>query len=365
MKNEYSFKFAPEVIFGCSKRNVLHEKLAGFERKMLICGRHFAQSRIFKEIFSSRNDYFVHIVESSEPTLDMVAEALEYARINNVQSIVSIGGGSVIDIGKTVAGLFNQPGSVEDYFYCRMEPAAERIFFCALPTTAGTGAEVTPNAVLSDTKTNIKQSIRGRVFGVDLAIVDPELTYDCPLSLVRYSGMDALTQAIEAAISNKSNNLTFGWSMESFRLIFENLRAACDGDLEAKNAVSEGTLIGAMAFPFSGLGAVHGLAHPIGSLYHLPHGFVCGVLLVHILKINRNFLGTAAAAYYGREGTPEKLLSEIAALADDLEIPRNLKGYLKKEDFPFIIQNCRSGSMKCNPVALSDSDIEELLESLI
>ena len=365
MKNEYSFKFVPEVIFGCAKRNILHEKLSHFERKMLICGNHFARSRVFSELFGAREDYFVHTVKSAEPTLEMVQTALDFARENQVQAIVAIGGGSVMDTGKAVAGLFNQSGSVEDYFYCRQELAGDRIFFCAMPTTAGTGAEVTPNAVLSDSKSGIKQSIRGKVFGVDLAIVDPELTYDCPDDLVRFSGMDALTQAIEAAISAKANHLTFGWSMQSFRLIFENLQAAYKGDLEAKNKVAEGTLVGAMAFPFSGLGAVHGLAHPIGSLYHLPHGFVCGVLLGHILKINRDFLYEAAQNYYGLCGTPEKLLNDIASLADALEIPCNFKGYLKKEDFPFIIKNCRSGSMKCNPVELADSDIEKLLESLI
>ena len=365
MKKEYSFKYVPEVVFGCGTRNLLHEKLACFERKMLICGRHFAQSSIFTELFGLEKDYFVHIVKSTEPTLDMVQEALDSARENKVQAILAIGGGSVMDIGKTVAGLFCQPGNLRDYFYGRLEPAADRIFFCAMPTTAGTGAEVTPNAVLSDTETNIKQSIRGAVFNVDLAIVDPELTYDCPLELVRHSGMDALTQAIEAAISNKANHLTYGWSMQSFRLIFENLRAASNGDFAAKNAVAEGTLIGAMAFPFSGLGAVHGLAHPIGSLYHLPHGFVCGVLLVHILKINRDFLNVAAKNYYGADGTADRLISEIAQLAADMEIPLNFNGYLKREDFPFIIKNCRSGSMKCNPVALADEDIEKLLESLL
>lgn len=365
MKNEYELNLSVNAIFGCGKRNLLHEKLAQFERKMLICGNHFHKSTVFAELFGNRQDYTVHICQSQEPTLGMVQNALDTARNCKANAIVAIGGGSVMDLGKSVAALVNQDGDIRDYFYCRRKFEQERTFFCALPTSAGTGAEVTPNAVLTDEQNNIKQSLRGSACGVDLAIVDPELTYDCPLHIIQQSGMDSLTQALEGAISNKANSVTFAWSMQAFRLVFDNLKTACLGDKAAKNYVAEGTMLGAMAFVHSGLGAVHGLAHPIGSLYHLPHGFVCGVLLPHVLKINRAFLNDVVCNYYGNSGSAERLIADIEKLAEAMHIPKNLNGYLKREDFDFILANCRSGSMKCNPVALSDDDIVKLLEELL
>lgn len=365
MKKEYSLNLGINVVFGCGKRQLLHDELADFDKKLLICGRHFKESKAFDELFARRNDYIVHVCPSAEPTLAMVQDALDTARSNQVDAVVSVGGGSVMDIGKSVAALYAQNGDIRDYFYNKVEFNAKRVFFAALPTTAGTGAEVTPNAVLTDELNDIKQSLRGKACGVDLAIVDPELTYDCPPAVVSQSGMDSLTQAIEGAISAKANSATFAWSMQAFRLVFDNLKAACNGDLEAKNAVAEGTMLGAMAFTFSGLGAVHGLAHPIGSICHLPHGLVCGILLPHILKINSTFLVEAAKNYYGCDGTSERLLAEIEKLGSDLKIPHDFKGYLTRDDFDFIVKNCRSGSMKCNPVQLSDDDIYKLLESLV
>lgn len=365
MKNEYAFNFPVRVIFGRGKRALLHDELSLFNKKLLICGNHFKCSDVFRQLFGNRNDYIIHVCPGTEPTLAMVQDALDTARANKVDAVAAIGGGSVMDIGKSVAALLYQQEDIREYFYCRAEFKAPRVFFCALPTSAGTGAEVTPNSVITDELNNIKQSLRGKACGVDLAIVDPELTYSCSTHIVQQSGMDSLTQAIEGAISNKANNVTFAWSMQAFKLVFDNLENACQGDLNAKDAVSEGTMIGAMAFMYSGLGAVHGLAHPIGSLYHLPHGLICGILLVRILKINSEFLAAAAKNYYGPDGTAQKLIADIQTLADKMAIPRDLKGIIQKKDFDFILKNCRSGSMKCNPVALSDDDIINVLEDLL
>lgn len=356
--------FPIKIHFGCSKRFLLHDELANFDRKLLICGNHFKKSSAFDDLFANRSDYAIHVCHSSEPTLAMVQAALDCAAENNVQAVVAVGGGSVMDIGKSVAALALQQGNIRDYFYNRKSFDKDRLFFAALPTSAGTGAEVTPNAVLTDEENGLKQSLRGSACGVDLAIVDPELTYDCPLHVIQQSGMDSLTQAVEGAISAKANSATFAWSMQAFKLVFENLQAACEGNKIAKNAVAEGTMLGALAFTYSGLGAVHGLAHPIGSLYHLPHGLVCGILLPHILKINRDFAKIAAKSYYGTADSADKLIADIENLAVKMNIPRDFKGILQRKDFEYIIKNCRSGSMKCNPVYLSDNDIFALLEKL-
>lgn len=364
MMEAYCINYMPEVFFGRKTRNKLHEKLSAFDKKLLLCGKHFHQSRFFEELFSGRDDYIIHECASSEPTLKSLGDALLCARQHQVGAVVAIGGGSVIDTGKAVSALLYQPGNIQDYFYNRLDFSSERVFFCALPTTAGTGAEVTPNAVFTDELNGIKQSLRGRVCGVDLAIVDPELTYDCPLNVIRWSGMDSLTQAIEGAVSRRANNVTLAWSMRAFELVLNNLENACNGDLSAKDAVAEGTMLGALAFTYSGLGAVHGLAHPLGSVCHLPHGLVCGVLLPHILEINFSALVKLADTYYNGRVSATEIMDKVKKLASKLEIPCDFKGYLKKEDFDFIIKNCRSGSMKCNPVELTDEDIAALLEKM-
>ena len=367
MKNEYAFNFPVRVIFGRGKRALLHDELSLFNKKLLICGNHFKCSDVFRQLFGNRNDYIIHVCPGTEPTLAMVQDALDTARANKVDAVAAIGGGSVMDIGKSVAALLYQQEDIREYFYCRAEFKAPRVFFCALPTSAGTGAEVTPNSVLTDELNNIKQSLRGKACGVDLAIVDPELTYSCSPHVVQQSGMDSLTQAIEGAISNKANNVTFAWSMQAFKLVFDNLEKACQGDLNAKDAVSEGTMIGAMAFMYSGLGAVHGLAHPLGSLLHIPHGECCAILLLPILRrnsVDSPELFTELAQSCGFSSA-DALFDAIAVMQKKFGIPFNFKTYaLSADDYPFIVNNCRSGSMKCNRKFYSDEEITGILQEL-
>ena len=244
------------------------------------------------------------------------------------------------------------------------------MFFAALPTTAGTGTEATPNSVLTDPETEIKKSIRHDTMFPDLAVIDPELTYSCPRNLTAHSGLDALTQAIESYISLNANTASKALAGKATQLIFNALPVVY-ANLENENSrsdMAEGSMITALAFAQSGLGAVHGLGHPLGSKLHVPHGLCCAILLPKILRLNQDFCSEALdelAINCGCAGS-DFFIEQIENLCKSLGIPDNFREFgISSDIFPFILKNCRSGSMRSNPRHLEDTEILNILESLL
>ena len=197
------------------------------------------------------------------------------------ECVVAVGGGSVMDSAKAAAALIPLDGWCADYFSGEREIPGKGLFFAALPTTAGTGAEITNNSVLTDPATKIKKSLRHPSMVADLAIDDPMLPLSCAPSLTAASGLDAFVQAFESCTSPKANTATRALAYAAIRRIRESLIPAfrCPDDIEARSGMCEGSLLSAMAFSQTGLGAIHGLAHPIGSLLHVPHGKACATLI--------------------------------------------------------------------------------------
>ncbi len=327
---------------------------------LLLCGRHAAQlleTRVIP-LLGSR-PYAIAPAITPELPLGDVERALESGRSIGAAAVAAIGGGSVLDAGKTVAALLPHPViSLSDCFYGRTPVPGKGAFFLAAPTTAGTGSEMTPNAVLLDPATGVKQSIRHPGMLPDVALIDPELTYSCPAPVCAASGFDALTQAIESLISNRATVFTKALARESCGLIFRNLKAAYGGDRKALDLVAEGSMLGGMAFAHSGLGAVHGLAHPAGSLFHLPHGKVCATLLAAVLKRNLEALNRETG---GRGAT---FIEDLIRLRSEVGLPDRFDAVLTAEKRRFILANCRSGSMKSNPVAFSDDDLSEIIDEV-
>ena len=335
---------------------------------LFVCGGH-ARKRIEAETAELARSRRVLIspAESGEPSVDAVDRLLERARRAEVDAVVGWGGGSAMDSAKAVAALLHEPGSVGDYFYGRRTAEARKAFLAEVPTTAGTGAEVTANAVLTDRDTMIKQSLRTPGMTADAALVDPELTAECPPSVMAASGFDALTQAIESFISRKADALTRSLARTAARDVFFNLEEACSGAPAAVDAVTLGSLNAGIALSKSGLGAVHGIGHPAGSLLHIPHGVCCAILLVEVLKFNcsavRGELDELASALEEKDACA--LIDRISGLRQKLGVPDSFRPYgLKEEHFGFIISNCRSGSMKSNPRGMSDAEVGSLLEKL-
>jgi alcohol dehydrogenase class IV len=359
----------PEIIkFGCGVRNQLKEILPAGSPVLIVCGKHSA-SRIKTQIIPQLNNKCVEIFDNVAPELPLsnIAQIISAAKKINAAAIVGWGGGSAIDAAKAAAALYDTEIShLKDYFYGKLPIPERKIFFAALPTTAGTGAEMTPNAVICDTESAVKQSIRSDSMTADAALIDPELLYDAPANIIAASGFDALTQAIECFISKRANSLSRMMIASALPMLYHNLVKAVSGDRDALCNMAMGSMMTGMAFTTTGLGAVHGIGHPAGSILHIPHGVICAILLPTILKWNLSAAKEEIeeiASVVGEKSSAE-MIDSIRKMRTAVNLPAGIAP-LSTADIEFIIKNCRSGSMKSNPRDLSDGDVKDILEEII
>jgi len=254
--------------------------------------------------------------------------------------------------------------------------------FIAIPTTAGTGAEVTRNAVLASPEHRVKASLRSPILLPRLAIVDPELTLELPPAVTAATGLDALTQLIEPYVSCRANAMTDLYCAEGMRLVASALRQAWrDGhDVSARTDMAFASLLGGLALANAGLGAVHGFASPLGGMVDAPHGSLCAALLPHAMAVNiaalrastshaeslLRFAGAAAILTGRSDATPQDGADWVAGLCRDLEI-QPLRAYgVRPCDVPMLsAQAAAASSMKANPIVLTRDQLEELLTSAI
>ena len=330
-----------------------------------------ARNQLIKQeceaILGNAKIYYNNI--TPDPRLSDVDGLVELLRQTPVDCVIAIGGGSVIDVAKVAAAIAPDQGNCQAYFYGERQITRKGITFIALPTTAGAGAEITKNSVLIDQETSIKQSIRHLTMIPDAAICDAALTVTMPPGVTAASGLDALTQAIESYLNANANELSKALVLRSVPLIMSSIEIACqEGDNRtARTKMMDGSLLSAMSFSQVGLGAVHGLAHPLGSLLDIKHGYTCAVLLPHILRYNKPVSGEAlnelAAAVNLKNG--DALLDEIERLSDQLGIPKSFKqDGLNESHFDFIVKHCRSNSMRGNPREMPDDIVYEFLNQL-
>jgi alcohol dehydrogenase class IV len=320
-----------------------------------------------------------------EPTVETVRRGAQLARAEDCDLVIALGGGSAIDAGKAIATLLSNGGDPLDYLEVvgqakpLTRPSAP---FIAIPTTAGTGAEVTRNVVLSSPEHRVKASLRSPYMLPRLAVVDPELTLDLPAALTASTGLDALTQLIEPYVSCRANPLTDLYCVEGMRLAASALRRAWrDGhDLAARTDMAFASLLGGLALSNAGLGAVHGFAAPLGGMFEAPHGALCAALLPHAMRVNiaalraspshmESVLRYAAVARIltGRaDATPEDGADWVAALCRDLEIQPLAAYGVRASDVPELVDRAgRASSMRANPIKLTHGQLQELLTRAI
>jgi alcohol dehydrogenase class IV len=322
---------------------------------------------------------------SGEPTTRTVTSALAAARHVQTQIVIGIGGGSVIDAGKAVAALLTNTGALEDYLEVvgagqpLERPAAP---YVAIPTTAGTGAEVTRNAVLSVPDQRVKVSMRSPYLLPRLAIVDPLLTHSMPPALTASTGLDALTQLVEAFVSNKANPLTDGICREGLQHAARSLRRAFDdgNDAAAREDMTLASLFSGLALANAKLGAVHGFAGPLGGMIDVPHGVVCGKLLPYVTEANVHALqdrasDSSALARYNEiarllTGNPNAKASDAVTWTHELCAALQLPGLrqfgLTEAEFPqAAAKAAKASSMKGNPIQLSDDELLAILSQAL
>jgi len=312
----------------------------------------------------------VHFDEvEHDPSLATVERATALARREACDVVVGIGGGSVLDTAKAVAIMATQSEPLAHYFAGEEMPHAG-VPLVALPTTAGTGAEVTKNAVLTDRVNGVKKSLRSPFMVARTVLVDPELTHSVPPDITAQTGMDALTQAMECYVSNAAQAHSDALSIRAMGLIFRNLATAVKAGLDpvARERMALGSHLAGLAFANAALGAVHGLAHPIGCHFDVPHGLACSVLLPHVLQYNypsrQQKFGEMAAALGLSSG--EAVAPGVRGLLREIGLSDSLRQFgITESDFPEILAQCRSGSMRSNPRPASDDDLVEILRKVV
>ena len=369
----YSLHYPAEIVFGPETSGLLAEKLVRFKRILLVTGSHFAKSPEFEKLRNTLKGHEVRVETGihAEPPLADVDRVTASGRDFQADSVVAVGGGSVIDCAKAAAALIPLSGCCAEYFSGEKAIPGKGLFFAALPTTSGTGAEITNNAVLTDPATKIKKSLRHPSMVADLAMVDPLLTVSCPPALTAASGLDAFVQAFESYTSPKASAVTQALSCAALVKFAANLERACqDGsDQAVRTEMAEGSMMSAMAFSQTGLGAIHGLAHPIGSLLGVPHGKACAALIPAVVQWNLplcevQYGEIARKCGFGR--TADDFLTVCLDLCKKTGVKAGFRDFgLNETHFDFIVKNCRSASMKLNPRPMSDDDVRNMLKGLV
>lgn len=354
-------------------------------RPLIVTGKTLERYRPLLSVLAEAELDVLTFAISGEPTVEIVRAGAEYARKHDRGCVIGIGGGSVIDAGKAIAALITNQGEILDYLEVigKGQPLVEApVPYLAIPTTAGTGAEVTRNAVLGAPEHQVKVSMRSPHLLPRVALVDPELTYSMPPDVSASTGMDALTQLIEPYVSNKANPLTDAICREGMRRAARSLlRAYQDGgDRAARGDMSLASLFGGLALANAKLGAVHGFAGPLGGMIEAPHGAICGRLLPPVMQVNiaalkvrragEDILQRYADVAQILTGDPsaraEDGLDWIWSLDRTLNLPALSEYGLQRSDFPRLIEMAsKSSSMQGNPLELTKEEMHDILERAI
>lgn len=388
----FSISRLPRISYGSGRINEVPALTAAYGRNVLLVTgkRSFCETprwQSFTQALEAKGLCWQHFTVSGEPSPILVDEAVSRFRGAAIDVVVAIGGGSVLDAAKAIAGLLPHGNSVMDH----LEGVGKNVPyrgpstpFIAVPTTAGTGSEATKNAVLSVQGPNgFKKSFRDECLIPEYAVIDPDLLASCPRELVAADGMDAFTQLLESYVSLKTNPFIDALAWSGMCAVKEGFFAAWEGVEPAaahgRGAMAYASLLSGITLAQVGLGSVHGLASPLGAYFPIPHGVVCGTLVSAATEVNikalqerePNNLALAKYAQAGRLLTDRNEMSDaeartalIALLAEwseRLQLPRLNRYGISAADFPLIVANSRGSSMQTNPIVLTDAEIEAIL----
>ncbi|UCD33647.1 MAG: iron-containing alcohol dehydrogenase [Desulfobacterales bacterium] len=381
----FEFATATRIIFGQGTVN----EVPRFASKMgncamLVTGRNVDRALgLLKGLRKTGMKAFVFSV-SGEPTVNLIIEGIQAARQNACQIVMGMGGGSAIDTAKAIAALLTNKGDIIDYLEVigQGKPLTNAPAPCiAIPTTAGSGAEVTKNSVLTSLQHKIKVSLRSPMMLPDLAVIDPELTYSMPPEITASTGLDALTQILESFVSVESNPLTDALCLDGLKRAARSLpRAFEDGsNVKAREDMALVSLYGGLALANSKLGAVHGFAGPMGAMFPAPHGVICARLLPFVMEVNVKVLQRHSSQQFlyrydevakvltGKSGArAEEGTAWIYDLCETLDIPVLANYGITEDHFSELVaKSKKASSMKGNPVMLTDEELTDILKRAV
>lgn len=385
----------PRIVFGAGSFVRLPELAGEYGRQaLLVTGARFLRAAGHWERLvaglNERGVRFAHVTVEGEPSPELVDRTVAAHWGRGIEVVIGIGGGSVLDAAKAIAGLLPHGNSVMDHLEGVGRDLPYRgpsTPFIAVPTTAGTGSEATKNAVLSVQGTRgFKKSFRHEALVAQIAIVDPDFLAHCPPELIAANGMDAFTQLLESYVSSNASAFTDALALSGMRAVAQGfLDAWRGGESEAarrgRAAMAYAALLSGITLAQAGLGSVHGLASPLGAFFPIPHGIVCGTLVAAATEINIRALrardpeNPALAKYAAagqlldetapqdREAACDSLVRVLYEWTARMKIP-TLGGYgVGEGDIARIVAGARGSSMKTNPIVLSDAEIGEIVRA--
>jgi alcohol dehydrogenase class IV len=386
----FEFATATRIIFGQSTVQEVAPLAAGMGcRALVVTGRNIERSQSLLSQLNEQGVESVTFQVPDEPTTDMAFAGVRAAREAECDLVIGLGGGSVLDMGKVIAALLTNSGDLMDYLEIigRGQPLTRPSASCiAIPTTAGTGAEVAWNAVLISPEHKVKVSMRSRLMMPRLAVVDPVLTYTMPPSVTASTGLDALTQVMEPYVSRQANPLTDGICREGMQRVARSLRRVYENgnDEAGREDMALASLFGGLALANAKLGAVHGLAGPLGGMIRAPHGIICARLLPLVMEANVRALqsrpsdSTALALALTRYHEIARILTgKATAQADDgvfwvqdlcaaLNVAPLRDFGLTEDDFPSAVDKAqKASSMKGNPITLTGEALTQILRKAV
>ena len=363
--NRFEFATAQRIIFGRGTVRELPALAADFgQRALLITGSRPQQ-------WETRLPYVGFKSICGEPTVQDIQIGVEMAKQLNADVIVSIGGGSVVDAGKAIAAMSTQPGDLMRYIEVIGEGKpleAAPLPFIVVPTTAGTGAEATRNAVIASEEHRVKASLRHLSMLPRIALIDPELASDLPPNVTAASGMDALTQCLEAFVCSRAQPMTDALCLDGIQRAIRSLERAFQNghNLDAREDMALCALNSGIALANAGLGAVHGFAAPIGGMFHAPHGAVCAALLAPVWEANSKRVQNRAKFDQIDTMLGSDAVSWLHALTARLQIPKLSAWGIQNSGLDEIARKAAAASsMKANPVSLTHDELLAILRAAL
>jgi alcohol dehydrogenase class IV len=391
MISPFSISGLPKIIFGEGRLRDVPELLQSMGKRVLIVtgGRSFRASLHWQGLIDAlkgRGLSWEDMVVEQEPSPGLVDQAVRVYRHAGIEVVLGIGGGSVLDAAKAIAGLLPHGNSVMEHLEGvgpELPYQGPSLPFIAVPTTAGTGSEATKNAVLSmHGPDGFKKSFRHDLLVAKYAVVDPALLATCPPDLIAANGMDALTQLLESYVSTRANPFADALALSGLSYVREGLLDWYEGGekaAEGRAGMAYAALLSGITLAQVGLGSVHGLAAPLGAIFPVPHGVACGATVAEATAINIRALEErepdnpilAKYAHIGRLFQGKHPVDDVAARVFLVRILKEwtarmnvptLGAYgIREADLDLIVANSRGSSMKTNPIVLSDGEVREIL----
>jgi alcohol dehydrogenase class IV len=382
----FEFATATRIVFGAGAAAQIGANVKNLGRRALVVtGKNPARAEKLRANLSASGIGAATFAVAGEPEISTVENGAAVAKKENCDFVIALGGGSVIDAGKAIAAMLTNDGKLLDYLEIigrgksLTKPSAP---FIAIPTTAGTGAEVTRNAVLASPPHKVKVSLRSPLMLPTAAVVDPELTYDLPPALTASTGLDALTQLIEPYVCLRANPMTDGFCEQGIFRAARSLRECVfNGQNKcAREDLALASLFGGLALANAGLGAVHGFAGPIGGMFPAPHGAVCAALLPYVMAANLRALRerepqNQALARYQKVAalltgqphtTADAGVEWVQKLVADLPVPKlGTYGIRDEHVTDIVAKSANASSMKANPIALTPDELAQALRLAI